>query len=119
MDRTQPFYGSAGNDFCLPNASPLWYPCGMSRIMLCPAVVSLLLLSRFPIGSVRAEEPTPPIKKVAYECRFTELPIRIDGKGDDPAWKHAQTIDRFTLPWLGAKERPAKTATKAKLLWDR
>src|SRR5262249_28061521 len=40
-------------------------------------------------------------------------------KGDDEAWKHAQVIDHFYLPWLGDKARPAKTKTKAKLLWDR
>src|SRR5262249_13853292 len=55
----------------------------------------------------------------AFECRFTELPIKIDGKGDDEAWKHAQTIDTFYTPWLGEKARPGKTKTKAKLLWDR
>ena len=40
-------------------------------------------------------------------------------RGRDPAWKHAQTIDNFYLPWLGKDARPAKTKTKAKLLWDR
>jgi glucose/arabinose dehydrogenase len=55
----------------------------------------------------------------AFECRFTEQPIRIDGKGDDEAWRHAQAIDTFYLPWLGNKARPAGTATRAKLLWDR
>jgi glucose/arabinose dehydrogenase len=54
-----------------------------------------------------------------FECRFTDLPIKIDGKGNDEAWKHAQVIDNFYLPWLGAKARPAKTKTSAKLLWDR
>lgn len=54
-----------------------------------------------------------------FECRFTELPVKIDGKGDDDPWKHAQTIDNFYLPWLGDKARPAKTKTTAKLLWDR
>ncbi|MBX9679292.1 MAG: PQQ-dependent sugar dehydrogenase [Gemmataceae bacterium] len=62
-----------------------------------------------------------PAKKAAtpIECRFTELPIRIDGKADDDAWKHAVVIDGFRLPWLGDQSRPAKTATRAKLLWDR
>ena len=54
-----------------------------------------------------------------FECRFTELPIKIDGKGDDEAWRHAQVIDNFYLPWLGKNARPAKTKTTAKLLWDR
>jgi glucose/arabinose dehydrogenase len=55
----------------------------------------------------------------AFECRWADGPITIDGKADEPAWKDAQVIDNFYLPWLGSKARPAKTATKAKLLWDR
>src|SRR5215471_11589843 len=60
-------------------------------------------------------EPPP----AAFECRWTDTPIKIDGKADEEAWKHAQVIDRFYLPWLGPKARAAKTATKARLLWDR
>jgi hypothetical protein len=63
-----------------------------------------------------AARKAPP---TSFECRFTELPIKIDGNGNDAAWKHAQTIDHFYLPWLGARARPARTATRAKLLWDR
>ena len=55
----------------------------------------------------------------AFECRWTDKPIRITGKGTDPAWKNAQVIDRFGLPWLGDKARAALTKTSAKLLWDR
>lgn len=55
----------------------------------------------------------------AFECRFTATPIKIDGAADEPAWKDAQAIDKFTLPWLQENDRPAKTATRAKLLWDR
>src|SRR4029450_11926480 len=54
----------------------------------------------------------------AFECRFTELPIKIDGKGDDEAWKHAQTIDTFYTPWPGEKGKPGGTKTKAQALWD-
>lgn len=61
----------------------------------------------------------PPKRPVSYECRFADLPPKIDGLLDDVAWKTAQLIDRFTLPWLEEKERPAKTATQARLLWDR
>ena len=55
----------------------------------------------------------------AFECRFAETPPTIDGVGDDAAWKSAQVIDGFGLPWLKDNARPSKTATKAKLLWDR
>jgi hypothetical protein len=63
-------------------------------------------------------QPTRSTETVAYECRWTDHPIAITGKGTDPAWKNAQVIDRFTMPWLGAKDRPARTKTAAKLLWD-
>jgi glucose/arabinose dehydrogenase len=62
-----------------------------------------------------AAEPPPKV----FECRWTDTPITIDGKADEEAWKHAQVIDHFYLPWLGKNARPARTATKAKLLWDR
>lgn len=54
-----------------------------------------------------------------YECRWSDEPIVIDGRADETAWRHAQMIDKFSLPWLRDKERPAKTATRARLLWDR
>jgi uncharacterized repeat protein (TIGR03806 family) len=54
-----------------------------------------------------------------FECRWASTPITIDGKADEEAWKHAQVIDHFYLPWLGKDARPARTATRAKLLWDR
>lgn len=55
----------------------------------------------------------------AFECRWAEGLITIDGVADEADWKHAQVIDRFTLPWLQEKARPARTATRARLLWDR
>ena len=64
-------------------------------------------------GSLRAQKGP-----VSFECRWTDTPIKITGKGTDPAWKNAQTIDKFNVSWL-EKPRPAKTKTKAKLLWDR
>src|SRR2546421_11522743 len=58
-------------------------------------------------------------KRPEYECRWADSKIVIDGKADEAAWKHAQVIDKFTLPWLRENKRPPHTATKAKLLWDR
>jgi hypothetical protein len=52
-------------------------------------------------------------------CRFAAGPIAIDGSLDDEAWQDAEEVGPFALPWLGKDARPARTATRAKLLWDR
>ena len=52
-----------------------------------------------------------------FNCRFTELPIEIDGLAKDAAWETAEVIDAFHLPWLGAKARGSRTATKASPRW--
>lgn len=64
--------------------------------------------------SALAQAAEPPL----HECRRAEGKIVIDGQADEAAWKQAETIDRFTLPWLRDNERPAKTKTIARLLWD-
>jgi cellulose/xylan binding protein with CBM9 domain len=64
---------------------------------------------------LRADEGAAP----AYECRWTDEKLTIDGRADEPAWQQAAEIDGFALPWLGDEARPAKTATRARLLWDR
>jgi len=51
------------------------------------------------------------------ECRWTSTPITLDGKANEAAWDKAQVIDRFTTPWLD-NDPAAKTATRARLLWD-
>jgi len=90
------------------------------QLFLVGSILCLLWLtaaSRAPGG---AKEP-PPLTKLPpteFECRWATTPIKIDGKADEEAWKHAQVIDGFYLPWL-KKPRMARTATKAKLLWDR
>ena len=50
-----------------------------------------------------ATDPAP------YACRFTEQPITIDGSLDDEAWQDAVDVGPFTLPWLKADARPART----------
>ena len=54
----------------------------------------------------------------SFECRRASGPIVIDGRADEAAWARAQRVDGFTLHWLGEKARPARTATRARLLWD-
>lgn len=50
-----------------------------------------------------------------YECPRATGSIKIDGRADEPAWAKALVIDSFVAFWAG---RPAKTKTKARLLWD-
>ena len=79
-----------------------------------PLLVVALLSTLAPVAF--AQKGTD--RQTAFECRWTDTPIKITGKGADPAWKNAQPIDNFYVPWL-EKPRAAKTKTKAKLLWDR
>jgi uncharacterized repeat protein (TIGR03806 family) len=66
-------------------------------------------------GIALAEKPP---RDREFVCRFAEAPIKIDGLADEEAWKSAETIDYFYQPWK--KNQPkARTATKARLLWDR
>ena len=74
-------------------------------------------------ADARPEHPIPePLKQPppsSFECRWADTPITLDGVADEPAWKTAQAIAAFHLPWLGDKARLGRTATTAKLLWDR
>lgn len=54
-----------------------------------------------------------------FECRFTDGPITIDGKADEPAWARAQVIDQFRIPWAPpGPAREPRSPTRARLLWD-
>jgi uncharacterized repeat protein (TIGR03806 family) len=61
------------------------------------------------------EKKDPP----TFECRRATGPIEIDGKADEAAWQQAESIDKFGQSWLKENAKPPKTATKARLLWDR
>ena len=52
-------------------------------------------------------------------CRFTEAEIEIDGRVNEPAWKHAQAIDGLLV--VGGKRHgsPPEQDTRVRLLWDR
>jgi hypothetical protein len=56
----------------------------------------------------------PPTVRSA-ECRWADGEIKIDGELNDPAWQKAQLLQDFAVYW---QKRRAKTATKARLLWD-
>jgi glucose/arabinose dehydrogenase len=92
-----------------------WMRRGLFFITTVLSLVLLLDRGETPAEGPKAFVPPPTV----FECRWTETPITLDGKADETAWKHAQVIDRFYLPWLGDKARDAKTATTARLLWDR
>src|SRR5690349_18839934 len=87
-------------------------------LAIASAITTLMIAGLVFISPPRAADPPAPKKEppTEFECRWTDTPIKLDGKADEEAWKHAQTIDHFYLPWLKDKTRPAKTATKAKLL---
>ena len=74
----------------------------------------VILISAFSVDLGADETEQAP-----FECRWATGPIEIDGKAEESAWKMAQPIDKFSLPWLKDAARPAKTATRARLLWDR
>lgn len=59
-----------------------------------------------------AEEPEPVV-----ECRRASTPIEIDGAANEPAWQRATVVDGFAVSWK-ERPRPARTGTKARLLWD-
>src|SRR5262245_52948257 len=90
----------------------------LCRTLIGVPIASLMLLAIFAIPSAGQKKSAEPPKKT-FECRWTDLPIQIDGKADEEAWKDAQVIDDFYLPWLGKNARPSRTKTKARLIWDR
>lgn len=59
-------------------------------------------------------DKAPPVVRSA-ECRWATGPIRIDGKLDELAWQKAQLLKDFAVFW---ENRPPRTATRARLLWD-
>lgn len=90
------------------------------RLLSNPVVWSLLLTSAIvgPSGNSNstafaADEPAT--KPAAVECRRAAGKIKIDGRGDEEAWKGAQVIDKFSTHWA---RKQARTATRARLLWD-
>lgn len=90
----------------------------LAPFLVPPGVMALMFLGNSS-GSSADKPPAPKEPPTEFECRWTDGPITIDGKIDEEAWKHAQLIDHFYLPWLGKNARKGRTATKARLLWDR
>src|SRR4051812_44672601 len=59
---------------------------------------------------------TPPHPK-GYVCQRAAQPPTIDGRLNDPAWKHAPWTD-FFLDIEGAAKPKPRFHTRAKMLWD-
>lgn len=94
------------------------------RTLAAVVPVALVVALALALPDTRADDhPVPePLKErppAAFECRWADSPITIDGDTDEPAWKHAQVVSAFHLPWLGDKARVGRTKTVARLLWDR
>ena len=87
--------------------------------VLSALALAALACAALPFWRAPADEPRTFQPPAEFECRWADTPVTIDGKADEAAWQRAQLIDTFYLPWLGARARPARTATKARLLWDR
>src|SRR5437899_11699709 len=93
---------------------------GLTKYGLCCTICCLPIL--FTLGSFGpgaavpsdADKVAPPVVRSA-ECRWASGPIKIDGTLDEPAWQKAEVLKDFDVFW---QHRPAKTATKARLLWD-
>jgi hypothetical protein len=80
------------------------------------------LLVLLPLAGCIAPEPDaapqdkePAVDRVV-ECRWARNAPRIDGVLNEAVWDDAQVLDNFVVFW---QKRKAKTATKARLLWDR
>jgi hypothetical protein len=94
----------------------------MSRLIACGLIVVSGFIAVFALGALKpsaaspaaGEKPGPPVVRSA-ECRWATGPIKIDGSLDEPAWQNAEVFKDFAAYWL---HRPAKTGTKARLLWD-
>ena len=91
-----------------------------SRLALIAAVllivVALVGLSGFvpPTG----QTPLGYIPPRGYVCYYTDKPIKIDGRLDDPAWQDAPWTDYFVDIEGDRKPRP-RFKTRVKMLWDK
>jgi Carbohydrate family 9 binding domain-like len=79
-------------------------------LLIVPAVLALGLVP----ASAGGAKPPPAVKSA--ECRWAATAVRIDGVLSEIAWEKADVLKDFAVFW---DKRKARTATKARLLWDR
>jgi hypothetical protein len=77
-------------------------------------LIAAALACCLPAAAPVADQPQPKPKKT-FQCHWATNKIKLDGVLNDVAWDNAEVID-FAVPW---ENRPAKTVTKARLLWDK
>jgi hypothetical protein len=85
-------------------------------LALSAVAVGLSLSGRLPTRAptaAAADEGPPAVREA--ECRRAPGRIKIDGVIDEVAWDKAQVLQDFSTFW---EKRKAKSATKARLLWD-
>jgi len=83
-------------------------------------IVSLLCLAAFVSTSwVCVAQEADDRPSAVVECHWADDTLTIDGVADEKAWQQAQKIDNFRKPWLPNDEQSPRTATTARLLWDR
>jgi len=84
-------------------------------LSLCGLAAGLALSGRLPLGAppAAADEAPPAVREA--ECRRVQGRMKIDGVLDEVAWEKAQVLQDFSTFW---EKRKARSATKARLLWD-
>ena len=76
--------------------------------------VGFLFLVSLALGTAAVAAAESPVA-----CRFTEAELVIDGRVDEPAWKHAQAIDGLLVVGGERHGSPPEQDTRVRLLWDR
>ena len=66
-----------------------------------------------PNTRLNAQSGPDPVELV--ECRRADQPIKLDGKLDEPEWQMAQVVREFMV---ARRDRPPKTKTAVRFLWD-
>jgi hypothetical protein len=98
-------------------------PFRMRLFLLAFGVAAIAVLARLtsdprvpPFTATRPSGSLAAMPK-SYRCRRADHPVRVTGRGDDPAWASADWTDDFVDIEGDAKPKP-RFRTRAKMLWD-
>jgi hypothetical protein len=98
----------------------MWMRCGSGWTALAMVGLMLGMLTATAGQSSERDEwrnQMMPIAPRGYLCHFTDGPMRVDGRLDEPAWARAPWTANFVDIQGPGKPAPA-FRTRAKLLWD-